>query len=303
MGNRKNTIRESTADRVFTAVVLLVVFFVLILTIYPVYYVIVASFSEPSTVNSGDILLYPIGFSLRAYDRVMKESRIFTGYLNTIIYTFSGVAFGLIMCLPAGYALSRKDLPLRGLFMAILVFTMYFSGGLIPIYIVIRNLGLMNTRWAIILLGGVSVYNIILIRTFFQNSIPTELLEAAFIDGCGNARFFLKIALPLSRAILSVIALYLAVGYWNGYYNAMLFLTDVKKWPLQLYLRELLSAVETAAMKQMEDVRGSSNADVAYYSQTVKYAIIIVSSVPLFCLYPFIQNFFEKGVMIGSLKG
>ena len=303
MRSKKNKIRQCTSDRVFTAVILFIVFIVLILTIYPVYYVLVASFAEPRVVNNGNILLYPVGFSLRGYQRVFSESRVFTGYMNTIFYTFCGVLFGLAMCLPAGYALSRKDVPLRGLIMGILVFTMYFGGGAIPFFILTRNLGLMNTRLVLIIYGGVSVYNIILIRTFFQNQIPGELLEAAFIDGCGNAQFFFKIALPLSKAIISVIGLYLAVGYWNNYYNAMMYVSDNRKWPLQLYLKELLASAESAALRQADDLEGDSNATAAYYAQTVKYGLIVVSTVPLFCLYPFIQKFFTKGVMIGSLKG
>ena len=176
---------------------------------------------------------------------------------------------------------------------------MYFSGGIIPLYVVVRNLNLVNTRMIVILLGGVSVYNIILIRTFFQNTIPQELYDAAQIDGCGNGRFFFSIVLPLSKAIISVIAMYLAVGYWNSYYNAMMFLSDMKKWPLQMVLREILNSTEAA---QFQD-SGNSAAEAAQLAQVVKYGIIVVSAVPLIAVYPFLQRFFIQGVMIGSLKG
>lgn len=292
-------IHESFGDRCFTIADIFFMSLIVIVTIYPVYYVLLASVSDPTAVNSGAFLLTPVNFSLRAYENVFRESKIVSGYANTLIYTVTGTIVGLTASLFAGYALAQKKLPLRKIITCFYILPMYFSGGIIPLYVVVRNLNLVNTRMIVILLGGVSVYNIILIRTFFQNTIPQELYDAAQIDGCGNGRFFFSIVLPLSKAIISVIAMYLAVGYWNSYYNAMMFLSDMKKWPLQMVLREILNSTEAA---QFQD-SGNSAAEAAQLAQVVKYGIIVVSAVPLIAVYPFLQRFFIQGVMIGSLKG
>lgn len=270
----------------------------MILCAYPVYFVLLASISDATYVNSGRLLLYPVGIQFEGYKHVLNEPRIATGYLNTILYTVGGTALGLTMSLMAGYSLSRKDLPGRNIIMGAMVFTMYFSGGLIPTFIVIKNLNLLDTRWVLILLGSVSVYNIILIRTFFQSNIPPELQEAAFIDGCSNTRFFLTFALPLSSAIIAVIALYLAVGYWNSYFNALIYITDRSKHPLQIFLREILMT-QTAT----DNADGEMASEYMRMVQVVKYAVIVVSTAPIMCLYPFLQKYFVKGVMVGSLKG
>ena len=276
--------------------VLLVLF--LVICAYPVYFVLVASVSSPTAANSGQLLLFPKDLQLEGYRFVLSDSRITIGYMNTVIYTVFGTLTGLAASLLAGYSLSRKDLPFRNLIMAVFVFTMYFSGGLVPIYMVVKWVGLVNTRFAIIILGSVSVYNIILIRTFFSSTIPTELQEAAFIDGCSNTRFFLQFVLPLSTAIISVIALYLAVGYWNSYFTALIYLSDRNKHPLQLFLRDIL-LVQTSGEMMDENL----NSERKKMVQVIKYAVIVVSTFPIMCLYPFLQKYFIKGVMIGSLKG
>lgn len=298
--NHTNRIRPPISDRILVSVIYVILFGVLIVVAYPLYFVLIASFTDPVYVNSGQFLLYPVKITTLGYKSVFSDTRIFTGYLNTLIYTIGGTVLGLSACLPAGYALSRRDLPARGIIMAIMVFTMYFSGGLIPTYLVVRNLGLTNSRFGMMLIGSVGVYNIILIRTFFQNSLPTELHEAAFIDGCSNARFFFAIALPLAKAIIAVIALYIAVAYWNAYFNAMIYLTDSKKFPLQLILREILLVNQT---EQFAAADAEGAAQAATMVQVVKYGIIVISSLPIICLYPFLQKYFVKGVMIGSLKG
>jgi len=215
------------------------------------------------------------------------------------MYTVGGTVLGLICSLTAGYSLSRKDLPFRNLIMMLLVFTMYFHGGMIPTYLVVKNLGLINTRAVLIILGSVSVYNIILIRTFFQSNLPDELHEAATIDGCGNFRFFVQFALPLSKAIIAVIALYLAVGYWNSYYNALVYTTNNNLKPLQLFIREMLM--------QSNSTPDFADAELAAQHmlmlQVIKYAVIVVATVPIMCVYPFLQKYFVQGVMIGSVKG
>ena len=222
MGMNKNTIRKSGVDRAFVFVNYILLITVFIIVAYPVYFVIVASVSDSLYVNSGDLLLYPKGFHLTGYKYVLKEKRIWIGYFNTIIYTVGGTLLGTFCSLLAGYSLSQKTLPGRNIIMALMVFTMYFGGGLIPFYIVVKSLNLLNTRLVMIILGSISVYNIILIRTFFMSTIPSELKDAAFIDGCGLGKFFFTIALPLSKAIIAVISLYLAVGYWNSYFNALI---------------------------------------------------------------------------------
>ena len=270
----------------------------LILCAYPVYFVLIASFSNATVVNSGKLMLWPEGFHLLGYKFVFSDVRILTGYKNTLIYTVGGTILGLFVSLLAGYSLSRSDLPGRKVLMALMVFTMYFGGGLIPTYITIKNMGLVDTRALMIILGSVSVYNIILIRTFFQSNLPTELQEAAFIDGCTNTRFFFQFALPLSSAIIAVIALYLAVGYWNSYFNALIYINSNAKKPLTLFIRELLLSQETNDVAD-----GELASDFKRMAQVVKYAVIVVATAPIMCMYPFLQKYFVKGVMIGSIKG
>ena len=290
--------RVSRGDRITDIVSYILLSIVLLLCLYPVYFVIVASFSHPTAVNSGRMLLWPEGFNLDGYEYVLNDQRIWRGYGNTIIYVVFGTLLGLFACLTGGYALSRKDLPGRKIIMGLYVFTMYFSGGLIPGYLVVKSLGLLNTRAILVILGSVSVYNIILIRTFFQSNLPEELRESAFIDGCGNLRFFVQFALPLSKAIIAVIALYLAVGYWNSYFNALIYATDSHKHPLQLVLRQMLL---TDTGSEVGDPEGA--AELGRIMQVIKYAIIVVSTLPVMCVYPFLQKYFVQGVMIGSLKG
>lgn len=299
MLNSQKGIRESRGDRCFTVFDVILMLFILCITIYPIYYVILASVSDPAAVNSGRFMLIPVNFTLKAYNNVFHESKVFSGYGNTILYTVTGTLLGLTVSMFAGYSLAQKTLPMRKLIMGIFVFTMYFSGGIIPLYIVVKDLSLVNTRWIIVILGSTSVYNIILIRTFIQSTIPMELYDAAHIDGCGNGRFFFVMVVPLSKAIIAVIALYLAVGYWNSYYNAMMFLSDMRKWPLQMVLREILSSANSA---QFQD-SGNSAAVAAQMAQVIKYGIIVVSAAPLIIVYPFLQRYFIQGVMIGSLKG
>ena len=295
---RKNSIHLCRQDRILNVFLYVFLSIFLILCAYPVYFVLIASFSNATVVNSGKLMLWPEGFHLLGYKFVFSDVRILTGYKNTLIYTLGGTVLGLFVSLLAGYSLSRSDLPGRKVLMALMVFTMYFGGGLIPTYITIKNLGLVDTRALMIILGSVSVYNIILIRTFFQSNLPTELQEAAFIDGCTNTRFFFQFALPLSSAIIAVIALYLAVGYWNSYFNALIYINSNAKKPLTLFIRELLLSQETNDVAD-----GELASDFKRMVQVVKYAVIVVATAPIMCMYPFLQKYFVKGVMIGSIKG
>ncbi|OON96581.1 MAG: sugar ABC transporter permease [Candidatus Epulonipiscioides saccharophilum] len=294
-----NKIKDSKADKIFYAIIYIILAIVLVIVIYPLYFVVVASFSDPVYVNSGEILLFPKGVTFVGYQKILEDTRIWQGYFNTIIYAVGGTVFGLAVCIPAGYALSRKDLPYRGVVMALLVFTMYFSGGLIPTYLVVHNIGLMGTRILMIIMGTISVYNIILIRSFFSSSIPTELQESAEIDGCSNEKFFTSIALPLSKPIIAVIALYIAVAQWNAYFAPMIYLSDSSKYPLQLVLREILAQTNTGT--EITDPEALEQLNTM--AEVIKYGVIIVSSLPVICIYPLIQKYFVKGVMVGALKG
>lgn len=291
--------RISFGDRIVNLCFYIILALIIAVCAYPIWYVLVASISDSTYVNSGAFILFPKGIQFDAYKYALEQEQLWTGYLNTIIYTVCGTLFGLVVCLPSGYALSRKNLPGRGIIMAIFVFTMYFGGGLIPTYIVTSTLKLVNTRWILILFGSVSVYNIILIRTFFSSSIPEEMREAAYIDGCSNSRFFLQFALPLSTAIVAVIALYIAVGHWNNYYNALVYTTDRKIQPLQMYLRQLL----LISIGNEDTADPDTQAKMNQLVQVIRYAVIVLSSALIMCLYPFLQKYFVQGVMIGSLKG
>lgn len=283
--------------------VFLILFVVVVF--YPLYYIVIASFSDPLYATTGTPLLYPKGITFEGYKMVLEEKRIWSGYANTIFYTLCGTLLGVSMTVMAGYALSRKDLPGRGILMKIYIFTMYFGGGMIPTFMVVKKLGLLNTRALMIIMGCVSVYNIIVVRSFMQGNIPDELLDAAKIDGCGNGRFFLQIVVPLSKAIIAVMVLYIAVSYWNSYMNAVIYITDEKMYPLQLQLKKILYAVQSAisgvdqnSAEGMEFLR-----DSVKKTQLIKYGAIVVSTVPVLCIYPFIQKYFVKGVMVGSVKG
>lgn len=294
-------IQNSLEDRIFHFFVYVLLSAALILVLYPLYFVVIASFSDPNAVNAGRTLLLPSGLSVTSYRMLLGEKRIWLGYRNTIFYTAMGTLLALAVTMPAGYALSRRDMPFRNGIMRFFVFTMFFGGGLIPTYMVVRDIGLLNGPFTLVVIGSVSVYNIIVSRTFFQTTIPADLQDAASIDGCNNTRFFLSVVLPLSKAIIAVIALFVAVGHWNQYFNALIYLTSPKLYPLQMIIRDILLSSQMAAgdmsidPKELEAMRKAS--------ETLKYSIIIVSSLPMLAAYPFLQRYFVKGVMLGSLKG
>ena len=297
-------INNCAQDKVFMTVLYVVLALVLIVVIYPLLFVLFASMSDPQYVNSGALLLYPKGFNLLGYQQVVRDQRILIGYGNTIYYTVFGTILAVAINMMGGYALSRDDLPGRGIVMALFVFTMYFGGGMIPFYLIVRNLHLTNTRTILVLLGGTSVYNMIIVRSFFISTIPRELQEAAEIDGCGTGRFFFSIVMPLSKAITAVIVLYCAVGQWNAYFNALIFISDRDKFPLQIFLREILLTAKTyESADVLSTLSGDDLARMQRMSEVTKYGVIVVSTLPIIALYPFLQKYFVKGVMIGSLKG
>lgn len=299
--NKKTKIRDSFGDRIFNLVCGAFVLVLIAVIIYPLWFVFMASFSDPMYVNNGSILLIPKGFQLEGYEMVFENSRLWITYGNTILYTVLGTAFGTFVTLLAGYAFSRKDLVGGSFLMKLFVFTMYFSGGTIPLYLVIDKLGLLNSRALMIVLGSVSVYNIIVVRSFMVSNITEELFDAAKIDGCGNGRFFFQIVLPLSKAVMAIMVLYIAVTHWNSYFNGMMYLTDAKLQPLQVYLREIL--VVGSAMANSTEIDPELQQHMEKMASIIKYAFIVVSTAPILCVYPFIQKYFVKGVMIGSVKG
>ena len=301
MANHPNRIKEPVFDQVFYIVTFILLCALLIIILYPLWFVLMASMSDAQYVNNGTILLYPRGFTLLGYERTLADSKIWMGYGNTIIYTVGGTVLGTFFTVLAGYALSRDDLPGAGFIMKAFVFTMYFQGGMIPFYILINNLNLQNTRFLMIIISCISVYNIILVRSYFASSLPKGLFEAASIDGCTNVRFMFQIVFPLSKAIVAVIALYIAVSYWNSYFYPMIFIHDYDKLPLQNILREILLIANQNTADTGTDPMAAQQ--LAKMSSVIKYSAIIISTVPIICVYPFIQKYFVQGVMIGSIKG
>ncbi len=289
--------KKSAGDRVFYTVNAIFLTFLALIILYPVYFIIIASISDPDAVLGGRVFLYPVQITFEGFVKVFQRKDIWTGYLNTIWYTLATVVLSLFVTIPAGWALSRKTTPGRKFWMVFFIIPMFFGGGLIPFYNVMSSLHLVNTAWSIILPAILSVWNLFMTKTFFESSIPEGLLEAARIDGAGKFRTFLSIVIPLAKPIIAVMALYYAVGQWNSYFNAMIFLQDETKYPLQLVLKEILIASEST-------VGGSGETILQQYrlANQLKYVSVIVSSLPVLCLYPFVQKYFAQGIMLGSLK-
>ena len=294
-------IKEPRGDRIFGAVVFVIVTLLMLIVLYPLVYVLSCSVSSPTAVGAGEVVLLPKGFTLMGYRRVFQEPDILLGYKNTLFYTIIGTAINLFVTVPAGYMLSKKEVPGRNLFMFLFMFTMYFSGGMIPSFLLVKSLHLYDTRAVLVILGAFSTYNCIICRTFFA-ALPHELEEAAAIDGCSTVRMFIQIVLPLSQALLGVMVLYFAVGHWNSYFNAMIYVNNEKYKPLQLILRRIL-ILEQASSNMMEGGGDEYAAEQFKLKELIKYAVIVVSSLPVLVLYPFLQKYFAQGVMIGSIKG
>mgnify|MGYP001033099238 CR=1 FL=1 len=298
----------SIGDRTFVIVMYVVLILLLIVMLYPLIFVISASFSNPKAVAGGRMILWPVEPSLDGYRYLMQYTEIWSGYVNTFFYTIVGTLLNLAATLPCAYAMSRRDLKGRGFLMVFFMVTMYFSGGLIPGYLNVKQLGLLDTRTVILIGGLVSTYNLIVCRTYFMSSIPMEIQEAAIIDGCDDFQIFNKIVFPLSKAITVVMALYYGVGRWNSYFTEMIYLKDRGKYPLQLFLREILTKSTFAQTAMAEGKTFSVEEMMALIKQAdtanmLKYGIIVLSTAPMLLIYPFLQKYFEKGVMIGSVKG
>ncbi|MGG4048806.1 sugar ABC transporter permease [Paenibacillus sp. SSG-1] len=297
---KPSIMKEARADRWFTLLNYAVLSIILIVVLYPLIFVVSASFSSSTAVLSGRVWLWPVEPTLEGYRAVFKNAMVVKGFLNTMFYTVAGTGINLVFSVMAAYPLSRKDFRGRNGFMLLFVFTMMFSGGLIPSYLLVKDLGMIDTVWAMLLPAALSVWNVIIMRTYFQTTIPDELLEASQLDGCSDLRFLLRIVLPLSGPILAVIALFYAVGHWNQYFNAMIYLKRAELYPLQLVLRDILVQNEVNI-----DMLGDAKTAAARQGlrELLKYSLIVVTSFPLLVVYPFVQKFFVKGVMIGSLKG
>jgi putative aldouronate transport system permease protein len=290
---------KSTGDKLFDTVNTSFFVILLLIVLYPLYFIIISSFSDPVAVNSGDVWLFPKDVTLKGYFAIFEHEKIWLGYRNSILYTSLGTLINVCLTITGGYALSRKDLAGRNMIVMWIAFTMFFNGGLIPTYLVVKSLGMLDTVWALIIPNAITVYNLIIVRTFFQQTIPDELLEAAGIDGCGNTKFFLQIVIPLSKPIIAVIVLFSAVMHWNAYFPALIYLRDEGLYPLQLVLREILIMNEAQDMA-MDPTELMESQDLA---ELIKYGVIIVASLPVLVLYPFLQKYFVKGIMIGSIKG
>ena len=292
--------RKSAGDVLFDAINYSLLTIGMLLILYPLYFVLIASVSDPNRIYSGDVWLYPQGITLDGYQRIFNDSIIWIGYANSLLYAVVGTAISVSLTLLAAYPLSRRDFVGRNIFMWFFMFTMFFNGGLIPTYLLVKDLGMINTIWALVIPGAAGVFNIIIVRTFFQSTIPDEMREAAFMDGCSNTRFFLLVVLPLSKPIIAVMVLFHVVGFWNGFFDALIYLNEEAKYPLQLVLRNILVQNQVSS-NMMIDVE--SYAAKLRVTELIKYGVIIVASLPLLVLYPFLQRYFVKGAMIGSIKG
>jgi len=288
-------------DTIFDIVNHTILILIVLSILYPLYFIVIASISNPVMVSSGQVLFWPRGINFEGYKAIFKDRIIVSGYKNSLVYMVLGTSINMIVTIPAAYSLSRKDLVGKDAIMFIFAFTMFFSGGLIPTYLIVRNLGMINSIWAMVIPNAMSVYNLIISRTFFRTNIPYELLEASQIEGCSNIRFFVTIALPLSKALLAVIALFYGVSHWNAFFNAMIYLNKEELYPIQLVLRNIL--LENQARQEMMKDLVENLSTAEQRAELIKYGMIIVASVPVLMMYPFAQKFFIKGVMIGAIKG
>jgi putative aldouronate transport system permease protein len=299
MASVSRTIKESTGDKVFLIAIYAILIVVLIVVLYPLIYILSSSFSSPSAVSSGSVWLWPVAFSLKGYEALLNTPQIVTGYANSLFYTAAGTIISVTLTVMIAYPLSRRSFFGRNGLMMLITFTLLFSGGLIPTYMVVKELGLIDTRWALLIPNAIWVWQVIIARSFFQNSIPEELLEASEIDGCSDLRFIWSVVIPLSKPILAVLLLIYAVGQWNAYFDALIYLKSADKFPLQLILRSIIIQNNSGntvadALKQVERQQ---------LSDLLKYSLIVVATLPVLIIYPFVQRYFVQGLLVGSVKG
>ena len=302
--NKKNGVQHTTSDKIFLGFNNIFWFFILLIILYPLYLILICSLSDPYAVMNGKVLFFPVDFSLIGYQKIMGFTTLWRSYIWAIIYTIGGTGLGIILTMLMAYALSNK-FPGKGLINFMIVFTMFFSGGLIPTFLVMRDIGLYNKPIIMILMGSMSVWNTMIARTYISTSIPRELYEAATIDGADHYRYFFRIVMPLSGTIIAVLCVYYAVGKWNDYFTALVYLRDTQYWPLQTVLRQILATLTVSVGDVAEMFSGdyTDAAEVIRVSNVVKYCAIVISTVPVVILYLAMQKYFVKGVMIGSIKG
>lgn len=298
---KKPKIKRS--DVLFDTVTVIILVFLLIITAYPIWFVLIASISDPVKVNIGEVVLWPKGITFEGYAKVLQYNKLWIGYRNTIIYCIVHMAMAVSVRMMAGYAMSRKDLVGRGAITVFFVITMYFGGGLIPTYLILHSMHLTGQPFVVLLFGVANVGNIIVCRTFIQSSIPEELYEAAVMDGCSHTNYFLRVVLPLSKAILVIFVLFSVVSQWNSWYGHMIYLNEESQMPLQMFLRDIL--VKQTGLSEFLESGGNETEmlNQAMLAESMKYAIIVVSTMPIMCVYPFLQKYFVKGMMVGSVKG
>lgn len=291
---------RSPVDRLTEWINYVILTGIVVIVLYPLYFVLLASFSSPEAVLRGEVWLWPVNPTVIGYERIIQNEEVWTGYANTFLYTALGTAINLIMTVLAAYPLSRKDFAGKHVITVFIVFTMFFSGGLVPTYLLIKSLGMLNTVWSMVIPGAVSVWYILIMRTFFQTSIPYEVQEAAAIDGCSATQTLIRVVLPMSMPILAVMVLFYCVGHWNAFFQALIYLSERSKYPLQLFLREILLQDQ---MQDMVKTGGDTLVQSVLETESVKYAMVIVANLPVLVLYPFLQKYFVKGVVVGAIKG
>lgn len=302
MKQKANKVRWSSNDQIFYTVVTVFLTLIALIVLYPIIYVVSCSFSSPDSIMSGKVILWPVDFTLDGYNAVLGYKKVWIGFRNSIFYTVVGTLINMFMTIICAYPVSRKDMPGRNILMMMYSFTMIFGAGMIPNYLLVRDLKMLNTVWAILIPGAIGVYNMIIMRTYFMSSIPGELLEASKMDGCGDTKFLVSVVLPLSKPILAVVSMYYIVAHWNAYFKAFMYLSDENLYPLQIFLKEILVASKLEAA-MLDDVLVTSSASTSGLQYIVKYALIVVACLPMMIIFPFVQKHFVKGVMIGAVKG
>lgn len=295
----RRTIKYVNSDTIFLGFIYVIMFLICIIMLYPLILTVSNSVSDPQSIVRGEVKLLPVGFSFESYEKVFENEDIIRGFINSVIYTVVGTIVNLIMTILAAYPLSRKDLVGKNVIMLFITFTMFFSGGMIPTFLVVRNLHLMNTMWAIILPGAINTYNMIIARTYFINNIPQELQDAAMIDGCSNTKFLIKVVLPISTTIIVILTMFYAVSHWNAYLNPLMYFSKKEMYPLQVIIRDILQSAQAADMTNADTVLSTRFFEI----ERIKYASIVIASLPMVIAYPFIMKYFQKGVMMGAIKG
>ena len=304
MESKHHALKRTRGDVIYDTVIFIILTFIFFIVAYPLYFVIISSISDPIEVSAGKVVLAPVGFTLDGYKEVFKTKTVVRGFINSLIITVLGTSINLLVTIPTSYALSRPDFVLKKPITLFYILTMFVGGGMMPTYVIVRDTGLLDTWWALILPGCLGVYNMIVARTFFKTNIPLELMEAAKLDGCGNTKFFIYVVLPLSGAITAILCLYYGVGHWNSYFSALIYIQKRELWPLQLELRNILVLNTNVQTKQvMTEAELLEKRRLDALKEMMKYSLIIISSIPVLIIYPFVQKHFVKGVMIGSVKG